>query len=148
MSPTNLSRDDRDAIQALLLRYVWAMDTGDIDGIAACFTPDGRVKDITGRLWQAPDAARRFAAFFIDRPDRPAMQHWMQGMLVEDAPGGGYTLTSYWLTGQRAADGSLSLSALGCYVDTVVRLGGAWLIQEKRIDPWDQGLVAQIAASR
>ena len=43
-----LSPEDREALFDVLRRYVWCMDTGDIEGIVATFTKDGVIKDITG----------------------------------------------------------------------------------------------------
>ena len=47
MSGENLSLEDRQEIYDTLARYVWGMDTGDIEGVVATFTPDGVVKDVT-----------------------------------------------------------------------------------------------------
>ena len=40
---TGLTVEDRLAIQDLLARYAWALDTGDVDSFVACFTPDAVV---------------------------------------------------------------------------------------------------------
>lgn len=36
-----LSVEDRLDIQELFARYAWALNTGDVDGVLACFTEDG-----------------------------------------------------------------------------------------------------------
>src|SRR4029450_10122757 len=51
MPDATISLEDRQAIYDTLARYVWSMDTGDIEGVVATFTPDGVVKDITGKKW-------------------------------------------------------------------------------------------------
>ena len=33
--------EDRVEIEELMARYAWALDTGDLDGYADCFHPDG-----------------------------------------------------------------------------------------------------------
>ena len=38
-----LTTEDRIAINDLLAEYAWALDTGDVDALVACFTPDAVV---------------------------------------------------------------------------------------------------------
>ena len=45
MSGEKISLEGRQEIYDMLARYVWSMDTGDIDGVVATFTLDGVVKD-------------------------------------------------------------------------------------------------------
>jgi SnoaL-like domain len=137
-----LSLEDRDSVYDVLRRYIWCMDTGDVDGIAATFTVDGTVKDITGRHWDGNDAARHFASHFIDRPNRPAAQHWVQHMNLEETGDASARVTSYWFTVVRDSnDDRKFVTNLGRYIDTCVRLDGRWLIQDKQIDPWNNETV-------
>ena len=39
-NPVELSVADRIAIQDLIARYAWALDTGDVDSLVTCFTTD------------------------------------------------------------------------------------------------------------
>jgi ketosteroid isomerase-like protein len=41
--PSSVPVADRLDIHELLARYAWALDTGDLDGLVACFTPDAVV---------------------------------------------------------------------------------------------------------
>src|SRR6266545_692725 len=144
----DLSPEDRELLFDVLRRYVWCMDTGDIDGIAATFTTDGVVKDITGRRWDGQEAPRQFASHFILRPDRPAAQHWVQHMFVEDGEKGARKVTSYWFTAVRdPADDRRFVSNLGRYIDTCVKVDGRWLIKEKLIDPWNNETVEMLGKS-
>lgn len=106
------------------------------------------MKDFTGHRWEAPDGPRHFAEHFINRPDRPAMQHWNQRMQLRDAPGGGVRVTSYWMTTVDNEGERPSVSSLGRYIDTCVKVGGRWLIAEKVIDPWNRSLVKAIREAR
>jgi uncharacterized protein (TIGR02246 family) len=137
-----MTPEDHDAITDVLRRYIWCMDTGDIDGIAATFTTDGAVKDITGRRWDGPDAARNFATHFITRPNRPAAQHWVQHMDLEAVTEDTARVTSYWFTVVRDNDDDRKfVTNLGRYIDTCVKTDGRWLIKEKLIDPWNNETV-------
>jgi len=76
MSGVQISPEDRQEIYDTLARYVWGMDTGDIAGVVATFTPDGVVKDVTGKRWDAAQGgARGFATHFLTRPNRRGGQH-------------------------------------------------------------------------
>src|SRR5829696_7595294 len=43
---TKLPLEDRAEIEDLYARYMWALDTGDSEGYAACFTPDALVFEV------------------------------------------------------------------------------------------------------
>jgi hypothetical protein len=149
VSGENLSLEARQAIYDTLARYVWSMDTGDIEGVVATFTLDGVVKDITGKRWGAGEGGvRGFATHFLTRPNRRGGQHHVQHLFVETATGGGYRVTSYWLSIQwDTASDTKGIRAMGSYVDTCVQVEGKWLIKEKIIDPWNSE-TAPLVASR
>ena len=139
MSGSTISLEDRQEIYDVLARYVWSMDTGDIAGVVATFTPDGVVKDVTGKRWDAAQGgARGFATHSLTRPNRRGGQHHVQHLFVEKAEGEGYRVTSYWvsITWDTAGDHK-SIRAMGSYVDTCVKVEGRWLIKEKLIEPWN-----------
>ena len=96
MAGATISLEDRQAISDTLARSVWGMDTGDIEGVVATFTPDGVVKDVTGKRWDAAaGGARGFATCFLTRPNRRGGQHHVQHLFVDPTEGGGYRVTSY-----------------------------------------------------
>ncbi|MGY8936188.1 MAG: nuclear transport factor 2 family protein [Alphaproteobacteria bacterium] len=137
-----LSLEDREAIYTILKRYLWCMDTTHIDGVVETFTPDGEVKDVTGKRWDAAaGGVRGFATHFLTLPDRPDAQHWVQHMFVENAGDGGagdaWRVVSYWasLAWTPGSDEKF-VRLLGSYRDTCVKVDSAWLIREKIIDPW------------
>jgi len=93
------------------------MDTGDIEGVVATFTPDGVVKDVTGKRWDAAAGGLRgFASHFLTRPNRRGGQHHVQHLFVEPADGGGYRVISYWVSIQWDAEGDRKfIRAMGSY---------------------------------
>ena len=140
MPRKTISTRRRSKILDTLSRYVWCMDTGDIDGVSGCFTPDGEVKDNSGHRWLTNDegsGARRFANHYLNRPNRAGAQHWIQPLLVDKA-GDGYKVTSYWhsIKWETNSDRRF-IRTIGVYTDTVVKHKGQWLIREKLIDPWN-----------
>ena len=129
---------DRAAIYDTLKRYLWCMDTTNIDGVVDTFTADATVKDVTGKLWdRSAGGARAFATHFLTLPNRPDSQHWVQHMFIEDAPRNAYRVISYWasLAWDEGSDEKF-VRLLGSYRDTCVQIDGRWLIAEKIIDPW------------
>jgi hypothetical protein len=139
MAGDTISLGDRQAIYDTLARYAWGMDTGDIEGVVATFTPDGVVKDVTGKRWDAAQGgARGFATHFLTRLNRRGGQHHVQHLFVEKANGESYRVTSYWVSIRWDTEGDhKSIRAMGSYVDTCVQVDGQWLIKEKIIDPWN-----------
>src|SRR5262245_52279719 len=124
MADAKISLEDRQAIYDTLARYVWGMDTGDIDAVVATFTADGVVKDVTGKRWDAAaGGVRGFAIYFLMRPDRRGGQHHVQHLFVDPTDGGGYRIISYWVSMQwEAEDDRKFIRAMGSYVDTCVQV--------------------------
>jgi len=139
MPEARISLEERQALYDTLARYVWGMDTGDIEGVVAVFTPDGEVKDVTGKRWDAAaGGVRGFANHFLTRPNRRGGQHHVQHLFVDPVDGGGCYVISYWVSMQWDAAGDRKLiRAMGSYRDTCVKVDGRWLIKEKIIDPWN-----------
>jgi hypothetical protein len=146
MPDATISLEDRQAIYDTLARYVWGMDTGDIEGVVSMFTPDGVVKDVTGKRWDAAaGGVRGFATHFLTRPNRRGGQHHVQHLFVEQAEGGGCRVTSYWVSIQWDAEGDRKfIRAIGSYVDTCVNMDGRWRIKEKIIDPWNSATAPMV----
>jgi hypothetical protein len=138
MPGARISAKRRLKIYDTLYRYVWSMDTGNIEGVTGCFTADGEVKDVSGKRWDKEEGgATGFANHYLNRPNRAGAQHWVQPMLIDEAEDG-YVLTSYWhsIKWETNPDRRF-IRTIGVYRDTVVRVKGKWLIKEKVIDSWN-----------
>jgi hypothetical protein len=146
MAATNISLEDRQEIYDTLGRYVWGMDTGDIEGVVALFTPDGVIKDVTGKSWDAAaGGVRGFATHFLTQPNRRGGQHHVQHLFVELTEAGGCRVTSYWVSMQWEAEGDRKfIRAMGSYVDTCVKVNGQWRIKEKIINPWNSATAPMV----
>ncbi len=74
-----LAIEDRLAIQDLIAAYAWALDTGDVEGLVACFTPDTRMVEEVFEdpdIWEGHDGIRRpRSGITSTRPDFPGRQH-------------------------------------------------------------------------
>ena len=126
---TEVSVDDRFRIQDVLRSYVWANDSGSVEGVVAAFTPDGIVQPATGE--RIP--VRRWASETFAQPGRRGRQHWVQHITFE-VTANGVAVRSYWKVVQGlASTNTRTLNAMGFYDDFCVKFDGRWLIKEKRI---------------
>lgn len=146
MAQQQIPLKDRQAIYDTLARYVWNMDTRNVDGVIETFTADGVVQDATGKVWDdSSGGPRGFATHYLGLPDRPLSQHWIQHMLIETASESGYCVTSYWgLVALDEQTNNKCIRSFGRYRDTCLQVNGQWLIQNKIIDPWNRNTMDQI----
>ena len=118
-----ISADDMVGIQQLYARYNHAIDSGDADGWASCFTADGRfsasgVGDLQGTA--------ALAAFARSIAGRTSGRHWTNNLLVE-GDGGGATAKCYFVYLQSGAAGKPPAAAFtGMYTDTLDRGHDGW----------------------
>jgi hypothetical protein len=124
-----LTLEDRAAITDRLGRYAWALDTGSIEGVSACFTPDGVAIDTQGN--RSP--ALEFAHDFITRPDFRGRQHQITHLFFE-----GDTercvVTSYWTVFRWLFKANTKeVASVGYSCDTLVKRNGNWLISERAL---------------
>ena len=84
--PGPLTLEDRFAIQDVVARYAWALDTGDIDALVACFTPDARVVEEVFEdpdIWEGHDGIRRISEHYRNSKGFPGRQHHTSQLQVE-----------------------------------------------------------------
>jgi hypothetical protein len=121
--------EDREAIRDRLGRYVWTLDTGDIEGVVACFTPDGVTVDTSGNHRPVRD----FAADFISREDFRGRQHVVTHLFFE-GDGQRCVVTSHWTVVKwYFAEERKSVMSVGYSHDTLVKVNGDWLIAERAL---------------
>lgn len=126
---SEITIEDRLRIQDLLMRYVWANNSANLEGVVSAFTADGIVQPSTGE--RIP--VRRWAAETFAHPGRGGRQHWAQLMSLEPTANGA-TARSYWKVLQwRAAADTKAIHAMGYYEDLCVKVDGQWRIKEKRM---------------
>src|SRR5882724_9521104 len=89
--PKKLTADDYMEIQQLYASYNWAIDSGDAEGWAAKFTPDGVFQTFNGH-----DALVGFIHTWVDRMKGGNMRHWNSNLSItptaEGASGAVYLL--------------------------------------------------------
>ena len=132
MSDDSAELLDRLAINDLLVRYAWAIDTKDWDALDGVFTPDAHIDytatgGIAGSLAEIkPWLAESLAAF-------PATQHLLANSQVTIT---GATATArtavYNPMGAATREGPLHFFVMGgIYADRLVRTPAGWRIAER-----------------
>lgn len=131
--------EDRFAIQDLLTRYAWALDTGDVDGLVACFVPDGvLIEDVFEEAdhWRGHEQLRRLGEHYRSVPNFPGRQHHITQVQIDGTGERRYVRSFIFVTECRGEPPYVVRFA-GYYEDTVVKIDGAWLFSERVIRLWD-----------
>lgn len=139
MSRSTLTVEDRLDIQALLARYAWALDTGDVEALVACFAPDGEVIEEVFEepdRWTGRQGVRRLAAHYFNSPGFAGRQHHVSQILIEgDAER--CTARSFAFVTECRGEPPYTLRFTGYYEDCLVKPGGEWLFEKRVIRLWD-----------
>lgn len=119
------SVEDQLAVQELFARYLWSIDTGDVEALVSCFTPDAVLESPAIGAFAGIDQVRKFAERFAAYHQRGSqLRHVMSNLIVEtdtnDATARCYLLV--YLT----RDGKSGLLGPGRYDCALRREGGTW----------------------
>lgn len=135
------SYDDRIAVEDVMNRYVWAVDSLDADGYVAVFTEDA-VIDSNGSLSKGHAEIRKVVTGMLQRQDdakakglpAPArLYHVISNVRITFPKPGEALHQSYWQTVRRDADGRMIAAAMGRSEDHLVKRNGKWLIQFRKL---------------
>jgi uncharacterized protein (TIGR02246 family) len=135
---------DRADIEALMWRYVRALDTLDPNGYAAAFTEDGEF--ITGPNPTRGSAGlkKMVADIKSSQADRRAkgetigpMYHVIANHSIEFLGKDQARYYAYWMTvfGPAGQGTQPRIAAVGNSVDLLVRVNGKWLIKSRNVRP-------------
>ncbi len=135
---------DRAAIEALMWRYVRALDTLDADAYAAVFTEDGTFGSGNTQRRGRADLKAMVADLKKSRDERaaagapsPAMHHIIANHQITFTGPNEARYDSYWMTVFAAAgpDTPVRVAAVGRGVDQLVRVDGQWRIKSRDVAP-------------
>ena len=134
---------DRAEIEALMWRYVRALDSGDAEAYAAAFTADGQFSSSNGTTTKGREAlkkmisdARRSRAerAASGEAPRPQMYHMTTDTYVEFLSENEAVHHSYYFGAVVAAgDTPARIAGPGRAVDELVRVNGQWLIKSRTV---------------
>ncbi|GAB3367966.1 nuclear transport factor 2 family protein [Amycolatopsis echigonensis] len=127
------TNDDRIAITDLLFAYNVAVDALDIDGWAACFTPDGVFYGAYD-TFRATEDKERFAehARELEAAGMPRMRHFLSNIRI-DIDGDEARVHSFFQIIATPSASASSIAMVGEYTDRLRRVEGRWLFVERRV---------------
>ncbi len=132
--------EDRIAVEDVMARYVWAVDSLDPDGYVAVFTKDA-VIDSNGSISKGHEEIRKIVTSLIQRrEDNKArglpsanLYHVISSVRITFPKPGEAVHQSYWQTVRRDNDGKMIAAAMGRSEDRLVKRNGQWLIQWRKL---------------
>ena len=132
--------EDRIAVEDVMARYVWAVDSLDADGYVVVFTEDAII-DSNGTISRGHGEIRNIVTSLIRRRDDnkakglPAsnLYHVISSVRVTFPKPGEALHQSYWQTVRREKDGRMIAAAMGRSEDRLVKRNGKWLIQFRKL---------------
>ena len=134
------SYDDRIAVEDVMARYVWTVDSLDADGYVAVFTDDA-VIDSNGSISKGHAEIRKIVTGLIQRRDANKakgvptanLYHVISNVRITFPKPGEALHQSYWQTVRRDKDGKMTAAAMGRSEDRLVKRNGQWLIQSRKL---------------
>jgi uncharacterized protein (TIGR02246 family) len=141
---TMKQEQDRAAIEALMWRYVRALDTLDAAAYASVFTQDGSFSSGNAQEHGRAELSKMIDGLKKARMDREAkgeksapMYHVIANHTIEFVGPNEARYHSYWMTvfGAAGPDTPTRVAAAGRGIDTLVRVNGEWLIKDRNVAP-------------
>lgn len=134
------TNEDRIAVEDVMARYVWAVDSLDADGYVAVFTEDATI-DSNGSISKGHAAIRGIVTGLIQRRDANKakglptanLYHVVSNVRISFPKPGEALHQSYWQTVRRDSDGKMTAAAMGRSEDRLVKRNGTWLIQSRTL---------------
>jgi 3-phenylpropionate/cinnamic acid dioxygenase small subunit len=131
---------DRAAIQNLIAKYAFALDTLNADLYASVFAPNAEFT-FGGNTYKGRDQIRGIIANIKERraarpaTDGPAPKsyHAITNTMIEFVNDHQAHHRSYWQTISGQSSGPFSVGGMGLYEDTLVKVDDEWLIQKREI---------------
>jgi 3-phenylpropionate/cinnamic acid dioxygenase small subunit len=132
--------EDRIAVEDVMARYVWTVDSLDPDGYVAVFTEDA-VIDANGNISRGHGEIRKIVTSLIQRRDdnkakglpTANLYHVVSNVRITFPKLGEALHQSYWQTVRRDKDGAMIAAAMGRSEDRLIKRNGTWLIQSRKL---------------
>ena len=134
------THEDRIAVEDVMARYVWTVDSLDADGYVAVFTEDA-VIDSNVNFSRGHEEIRKIVTDQIKRRDDnkakglpPSnLYHMISNVRITFPKANEAVHQSYWQTVRRDKDGKMPAVAMGRSEDRLVKRNGKWLIQWRKL---------------
>jgi hypothetical protein len=135
----SLSAQDNFEIQQLYARYNIAIDSGDAEGYAATFTPDGVFNTFTGH-----DALVGFVKLWREKLNGATRKHWNTNLQITGTSK--QASASVYLMLVDTSTKPASILGTGAYTDSLIKTKDGWRFT-KRTAKMDEAPSAPAAAA-
>lgn len=126
------SLEDRFAVQDLFIRYATALDSGDVEGIVACFTDDGALESPVLGVKAGMAAIREFAERFSAFQKRGnQLRHIMTNFAID--VDGDTARARCYLVNILTTGGKTTYGPPGRYDCQLARVNGAWKFRHRLV---------------
>lgn len=127
-----VSIEDRLAIGDLFARYMWALDTGDVEGLVTCFTKDGALESPVVGRYAGREGIRSFAERFAQLPaSGTQLRHVISNLQIEAEGERGFARC--YLLVYVTRNGQSRLLGPGRYECRVRKEDGAWRFENRLV---------------
>jgi len=145
--------EDRAEIEELMARYAWALDTGDFEGYAGCFTEDGWLEHWPqGRSVGREGLKRATDSLWYDKPNHYlGRQHWMGQTIMtpEGDAGDAVRIKCFWVIVQHnVVTFENNVFGMGTWDTLAVKIGGESKLKSVSVDLWIEGKVPWVGEQR
>ena len=136
-----ISVEDRLALQDLIAAYSWALDTGDTEGLVACFTEDARMVEEVFEdpdIWEGHEGIRGLARHYFNAHGFPGRQHHVTQVQYFPQGDGSVKLRGFAFVTECAGEPPYLLRFTGWYDDHAVKAAdGQWRFRARTVRLWD-----------
>ena len=123
---------EKNAIREVLGTYCFRLDAGDMDGMAALFTPDGVWETDFGKGTERAGIAEHGRSLRTHGTAQPRAVHLCTNIVI-DLHGDTADVLSNWTTVQNSATGP-KIGSAGGYIDKMAKQDGKWMFVHRKID--------------
>jgi ketosteroid isomerase-like protein len=117
--------DERALIEELFSRYLWSIDTGDVEILVDCFTPEGSLESPAVGKYAGHEAIREFAMRFARfREQGSQLRHVVSTFRIEIS--GETAFARCYLLAYITRNGKSSLLGPGTYACNLQKNDGRW----------------------
>jgi ketosteroid isomerase-like protein len=120
------------AIERTIFGYAWAIDSGDAEGVANCFTTDGELHSPGGKVVGRDAIHQDTASKREARAARGIVHHLTSNLMISDETDRAAVVRSVFAVTAYKPEG-ITVMASGWYDDQLVKDGDAWLIKRRVI---------------
>lgn len=136
-----IALEDRAALQDLLAGYSWSLDTGDTEGLVACFTEDARMIEEVFEdpdIWEGHAGIRALASHYFNAPGFPGRQHHHTMSQYTAQEDGSIRSRGFCFVTECEGEPPYLLRFTGWYEDLSVKgADGRWRFRERIVRLWD-----------